>query len=235
MAEVEATILQEFKDYAYPTNIRLFDNNQSESLRPPDSELIRTLEVSRKMILRMLGSSVNVLNDLPRAATPARGIIIVTKNPPSSNIIHIPAGTLFFTIGGKIFSSVSEVTIQATSESTPLVVQSAVHSVDENISSGQVWFTSVVGVSVRNDSAFSGGQDASDGDALIKEACFFLAKYFLQNRQFYQRTSELAFGDFLSDQEVQKYEMELPAAVYRHVVGLISHARNPKDFIPQVD
>ena len=124
-------LLEKFKAFAYPGKGNLLG---SVAFRPADSELTRTLEVAKALVLRMLGKSVTTL-DLT--------------------------------------------------------------------------------------------------DVLLEEAVFFVAKYFLQNRQFYDLNREIDVN-VITEREIQKYETELSGAVYRHVIGLISHARNPSDFIPQL-
>ena len=225
-----ADLLDVFKSYAYKP-IHLLD---TDPFKPVDSELNRTLETSKAVILRMLGRSVTTLN-LPIEAVKAIGILTANRaNPDDETIINIPMGQKFNT-SLLVFESIEVLILNESQRFIPVTVRAVLPGISGNIPSGRVWTSSLSGLVITNTAAFSGGQDANAGDPLILEAVLYLAKFFLQNRQFYERTFEMELDDFMSDKEFRKFEMELPAAVYRHIVGLISHARNPKDFIPQVD
>ena len=226
-----ANLLQDFKNFAFEKSSPLDAAYQKSNNR--DDDLNRTLSVAQKMILRMLGSSVRELNLYDQAATFARGIVTVRKRTPNA-VVPIPARTLFFTMTGKMFMSVENAEINESAQFIPLLVQATVPGTVDNLPPMQTWTTHLPGVTVTNASAIGGGVDAKTGDPLLLEAVFVAAKYFLQNRQFYHRVRELDVG-IVQERETRRYEMELGPAVYRHIVGLISHARSTKDFMPSVD
>ena len=223
---MDETLLEKFKAFAYPGKSNLLG---SVAFRPADSELTRTLEVAKALVLRMLGKSVTTLN-LPVDATRSLGTVTITKDN-ANTIITIPINTAFMA-QDLTFENLEEATIDEAQSFINLPVQSVGTGLIQNIQAGQTWDTAIVGVTVTNTSPFTGGADEY-GDFLIQEAVFFLAKYFLQNRQFYDFNREIDVN-VISEREIQKYETELSGAVYRHVIGLISHARNPSDFIPTV-
>ena len=225
----DIVLLDQFKAYYTPYHrggdVPLIFKSKS------DPELLRTLQVSKQVIKRMLGSSVTAL-ELPNIATQSKVNLNLRKEDPDT-LVLIVQGTVFQT-GDKIFIPVKpQRFIGMTDIVFPAISLATGHA--QNVPANSVWPTGNNLLTVTNPSPATGGSDARDGDWAVLEAVFFLARFFIQHREFSERLFESEWIHNLQDRLHQKFDPDLPPAVYRHITGLISDSRVASDFMPAVD
>lgn len=93
-------------------------------------------------------------------ATPAIGVLTVTREDQSSvNVIPIPAQTIF-SINTKSFETIEQAEINESQKFIPLSVRAVISGADGNIEAGQTWNTPIAGIVATNANAFSNGADA---------------------------------------------------------------------------
>ena len=89
----------------------------------------------------------------------ARGILVLTKDPPGSHIIQVPSGTNFHSSAGVSFTTSEDLELNESETFQPIAVSALDVGQGGNLQANQTWSSSVSGIVATNPSAFSGGEN----------------------------------------------------------------------------
>ena len=95
-------------------------------------------------------------------AMPSTGIVVFTKNPPSSAVVRIPEMTRIYTATGFEFVTVGNAEINESQAFLPVPAQSAGTGKNQDIESNQTWSVGLPNLVVTNPSPFTGGLDGEE-------------------------------------------------------------------------
>lgn len=93
-------------------------------------------------------------------ASPARGIAVFTKNPPSNQIIRVSAGAVASTAGGQSYRVIADFELNESETFQPAAIEALTAGGAGNAPANQTWSFGVAGVAVTNPNPISGGADA---------------------------------------------------------------------------
>ena len=89
----------------------------------------------------------------------ARGILVLTKDPPGNHIIQVPSGTNFHSSAGVSFTTSEDLEPNESETFQPIGVSALDVGQGGNLQANQTWSSSISGIVATNPVAFSGGED----------------------------------------------------------------------------